>query len=164
VSDRAATPGPETNGPARIVVGIDGSTESVRALRWAAQLAAATGATLEAVGAWEWPTSYGWSSIPMDWDPAKDTDKILTAAVDELFGAHRPASLVLTVQEGHAAQVLLTAAEGALLLVVGSRGHGGFAGMLLGSVSTSCTEHATCPVLVMHGDVALPELPERVPA
>ena len=54
--------------------------------------------------------------------------------------------------EGNAAKVLLEASEGARMLVVGSRGHGGFSGLLLGSVSAACAEHARCPVVVVHGD------------
>lgn len=59
-------------------------------------------------------------------------------------------------REGNAARVLLEASQGARMLVVGSRGHGGFTGLLLGSVSAACTEHAACPVLVLHGTTPPP--------
>jgi nucleotide-binding universal stress UspA family protein len=149
------------DGHHRVVVGIDGSESSKHALRWAQFIARATGATLEAVSAWQPYTAYGWmaagwAAMPTDWNPAQDTEKALTTTIDELFGAQRPAGLQLTVREGNAAQLLLQASEGAQMLVVGNRGHGGFTGLLLGSVSGACTEHATCPVLVVHGDTPAP--------
>jgi nucleotide-binding universal stress UspA family protein len=147
--------GPESS-ERRIVVGVDGSRPSVLALRWAAFQASALGARLEAVTAWEYPASFGWASIPSDWDPVKDMEKVLHDSVREAFGEQPPAGLKLQVREGGAARVLIEASQGATLLVVGSRGHGGFAGMLLGSVSANVAEHAPCPVLIIHGDEAAP--------
>ena len=135
--------------PPRVVVGVDGSEESKQALRWAQRVCAATGARLEAVTAWEFPTSYGWAAVPLQYNPAEDMDKVLTQTVDEVFGSDRPKDMVLSVREGHPAKVLNEASHGAMMLVVGSRGHGGFYGMLLGSVSANVAEHATCPVLVV---------------
>ncbi|WP_338183568.1 universal stress protein [Jatrophihabitans sp.] len=140
----------------RVVVGVDGSEESKLALTWAAKIAQATVGYVEAVIAWQYPATFGWAVPPSEWDPAQDADKALVDAVDEVFGANRPANLQLTVSEGYPANVLLTAAHGAAMLVVGSRGHGGFAGMLLGSVSANVAEHAQCPVLVVHPDPAAP--------
>jgi nucleotide-binding universal stress UspA family protein len=140
----------------RIVVGVDGSRHSVEALRWAAYQASALGGRLEAVTAWEYPASFGWASVPSDWDPAKDMEKVLQDAVSEAFGSQLPSGLELQVREGGAARVLIEAARGATMLVVGSRGHGGFAGMLLGSVSANVAEHASCPVLIIHGDHSAP--------
>jgi nucleotide-binding universal stress UspA family protein len=76
-----------------------------------------------------------------------------------VFGGRRPPGLRTDVREGNAARVLLEASEGARMLVVGSRGHGGFAGLLLGSVSAACAEHASCPVLVLHGTTPPPPAP-----
>ena len=138
----------------RVVVGVDGSEQSKQALRWARRLAADTGARLEAVIAWEYPMMTGWGTglMPLDFDLRADMDKVLTETVDATFGADRPAGLILTVAEGHPARVLIEHSTDALMLVVGSRGHGGFAGLLLGSISQSVAEHASCPVLVVHGD------------
>ena len=141
----------------RIVVGVDGSEPSKLALRWAAALARAMGgAHIEAVSAWHLPTAYGWSYAPDNWNPSGDDERALRDAVDEVFAAERPADLELIVREGVAAHVLLEQSKGAALLIVGSRGHGGFAGLLLGSVSMACAEHAACPVLIAHGDAAPP--------
>jgi nucleotide-binding universal stress UspA family protein len=145
----------------RLVVGVDGSDASKLALQWAAFLAETIGGEVEAVAAWQPVTSYGWadagmSVMPPDWNPAAGAEKALVATVDEVFGAHRPPGLGLTVREGSAAKVLLELSVGARMLIVGSRGHGGFAGLLLGSVSGACTEHATCPVLVLHGTTPPP--------
>ena len=152
----------------RIVVGVDGSEPSKHALRWAHFLAVATSATVEAVMCWrpftEWgPMGTGWAAIPGNWNPEQDAGKELTATVDEVFGEHRPPGLLTTVREGNPAKVLLEVSAGARMLVVGSRGHGGFAGLLLGSVSSACAEHAVCPVLVLHGSTPLPP-PSRTQA
>jgi nucleotide-binding universal stress UspA family protein len=82
--------------------------------------------------------------------------KVLDDAVLAVFGDQLPEGLRLLVQEGGAAKVLLDAGEGAVMLVVGSRGHGGFAGLLLGSVSANVAEHASCPVFIVHGDQGPP--------
>jgi nucleotide-binding universal stress UspA family protein len=145
----------------RIVVGVDGSEPSKQALRWACFLADAVGGTVEAVIAWHPFTVWGsvgtgWVAMPADWNPEQEAAKALTATLDQVFGAHRPKGLELTVREGNAAKVLLELSKDARMLVVGSRGHGGFAGLLLGSVSGACAEHATCPVLVLHGTTPLP--------
>ncbi len=137
----------------RIVVGVDGSEGSKKALRWAARIATATGARIDAVAAWELTSLYGWSALsalPGLYSPQPEIEKSLNATVDEVFGADRPAGLRVKVLEGPAAKTLLTVSEGALMLVVGSHGRGGFAGMLLGSVSAKVAEHAKCPVLVVH--------------
>lgn len=136
----------------RIVVGVDGSEQSKLALRWAAHLADANGAGIDAVMAWEIPPNFGSPYVCDPYMPQVDAQKVLSEAVAEVFGADRPARLREVVEQGNAARMLLAAAEGAAMLVVGSRGHGGFAGLLLGSVSTQCAAHATCPVLVVHGN------------
>jgi nucleotide-binding universal stress UspA family protein len=136
----------------RIVVGVDGSRGSRAALRWALGQARLTGATVEAIAAWQSPAmagySYGWMPTPYDGDiVAASADKVLAETVADLAGA--PDRTRTTVTEGPPAQVLLNAAAGADMLVVGSRGHGAFAGMLLGSVSQHCIQHAPCAVVVI---------------
>lgn len=136
-----------------IVVGVDGSESSKIALRWAAKLAPALGATIDAVVAWEYPTMLGWEGgIPDWWQPDDDAKKILDETLNAVFGKTPPKGLVGSIHQGHPTNVLLDASRGAEMLIVGSRGHGGFAGLLLGSVSSTCAEHATCPVLVVHGE------------
>jgi nucleotide-binding universal stress UspA family protein len=137
----------------RIVVGVDGSDSSVRALEWAARQAALTGDTVEAITTWQWPTSFGWAvAYPDGWSPQADAQQVLDEAVDPVRTQHPDVTFVSTVVEGHPAPVLVEASKEAELLVVGSRGHGQFAGMLLGSVSEHCVSHAHCPVLVTRGD------------
>lgn len=149
---------------ARVVVGVDGSEPSKHALRWANFLARATGTAVEAVLCWQPFTDWGamgtgWAAMPVGWNPEEDAGKALTATVDEVFGEHRPPGLQTTVREGNAAKVLLEVSTGAQMLVLGSRGHGGFAGLLLGSVSAACAEHAVCPVVVLHGTTPPPSPP-----
>jgi nucleotide-binding universal stress UspA family protein len=140
----------------RIVVGVDGSGHSQDALRWGAHLAAIYGAQLDAVTAWEYPASYGWASVPQGWNPGKDMQDVLQDTVHKVFGDSPPAGIKLHVGEGSAAKVLIEESVDATMLIVGSRGHGGFAGLLLGSVSANVAEHAECPVLIIHGDEAPP--------
>jgi Universal stress protein family len=78
--------------------------------------------------------------------------KVLENTVRAVFGEQPLAGMHLSVIEGGAAKVLLDRCAGAVMLVVGSRGHGGFAGLLLGSVSANVAEHAACPVFIVHGD------------
>jgi nucleotide-binding universal stress UspA family protein len=135
----------------RIVVGVDGSEQSRAALRYAARLAGPLDARLEVVGAWHVPISYGLAGPAVEWNPKEDITQCVNQVVDDVFGSDRPGDLEILVQNGNVAHVLIERSRGAALLVVGSRGHGGFAGLLLGSVSAAVAEHATCPVLVMHG-------------
>jgi len=140
----------------RIVAGVDGSRHSQHALIWAAHFAGVYGARLEVVAAWEFPQSYGLAGVAPEWNPADDMQKVLEETVSAVFGDSRPGWVELHVREGGAAKVLLEACEGATMLVVGSRGHGGFAGLLLGSVSANVAEHAACPVFIAHGHQAPP--------
>jgi nucleotide-binding universal stress UspA family protein len=136
----------------RIVVGVDGSAASKAALRWAVTMSTVTGGHIEAITTWQIPVTYGWALMSGGWAPEKEAKKLLTETVDSVFGDNRPVDLRLIVEEGNPAKVLITHSAGARMLVVGSRGLGGFAGLLLGSVSAACAEHASCPVLVVHED------------
>jgi nucleotide-binding universal stress UspA family protein len=136
--------------PPMMVVGVDGSDPSRRALRWAADQAMLTGAELTVITTWEYPPTLGWSPpYPSDFDPNEDASKALRDTVGAVLGPDPGVVVHLTVTEGHPAFVLTEASQGAALLVVGSRGHGAFAGMLLGSVSEYCAAHASCPVVVV---------------
>jgi nucleotide-binding universal stress UspA family protein len=134
----------------RIVVGVDGSAASLRALRWALAQADAGGGIVEAVTAWDIPTSYGWGPTVLDGDDlAGAAQRSLAEAVVDAHAAYPGVEVRQRVLRGHPAAVLVEEAKDADLLVVGSHGHGGFAGSLLGSVSQRCTQHATCPVVVV---------------
>jgi nucleotide-binding universal stress UspA family protein len=135
---------------ARIVVGVDGSAGSEQALRWAARQATYSGATLEAIVAWQYPAFFGWAPVGADSaDFGAIAGKTLDDALNTVFGPQWPDWVQARVAEGYPAQVLVEAAEEADLLVVGSRGHAGFADALLGSVSTYCVQHAHGPVTVI---------------
>ena len=136
--------------PARIVVAVDGSEGSASALRWAARQAGYSGATLEAVIAWQFPAFFGWAPVGEDSaDFGSIAEKTLNDALNEVFGSQWPEWVRTRVVEGYPGRVLVEAAEGADLLVVGSRGHAGFADALLGSVSTYCVQHAPGAVTVI---------------
>jgi nucleotide-binding universal stress UspA family protein len=133
----------------RIVVGVDGSEESVTALRRGIRMANALNASIEAVSTWRFPignTEVGES----EYSPLDDAKAILTGAAKSVFGAKNPGWFTTAVFEGNAADVLIEQSRGAEMLIVGSRGHGGLSGVLLGSVSAMCAERAHCPVLVIH--------------
>lgn len=136
-----------------ICVGVDGSRESRHALRWAARLAPALGAEIEALAVWHSPVLV-FGPPPVEFTPAPElhTEKALTAAVDAVFGADRPSELRLRVRKGHPAEVLADRGHTAALIIVGRRGIGGIKGLLQGSVSRFVSEHAACPVLVVHAD------------
>jgi nucleotide-binding universal stress UspA family protein len=134
----------------RIVVGVDGSEPAKAALVWAARQARTTGSPLVAVAAWEWPTSYGWSPPwPAEYDPSGDALKMLEETVRDVLGDAPDVPVTIEVLEGHPSPALVELSKRASLLVVGSRGHGEFAGMLIGSVSEFLVAHAHCPVVVV---------------
>lgn len=139
----------------RIVVGVDGSASSRAALRWAIRQAKVTGASVDAVISWWFPSAYGWAAYTVGAPDLEGEAKgILAAAMAEVSDLEPDVIVRPVVTGGHPAEVLLCAAEGADMLVVGSRGHGGFASALLGSVSLHCVLHAHCPVLVFRDGAA----------
>lgn len=139
---------------AKIVVGVDGSSGSREALRWAFNEAKLRDDTLEAVIVWQYPITaslptFGAMTTPDDFATEARTT-LLAILADEGITAEAPIPVTTLVAEGNPARALLDAAEAADLLVVGSRGHGGFAGVLVGSISQQCVHHAKCPVVVVH--------------
>ena len=137
----------------RIVVGVDGSPISKVALRWAITQARLTGATVDAVIAWQFPEAMhgnAWTALLVE-EPGFGVlaEKELTEAISEVAGQDPDVTINPVIVRGWPAEVLLNAAEGADLLVVGSRGRGGFTSALLGSVSQNCAHHATCPLLII---------------
>jgi nucleotide-binding universal stress UspA family protein len=138
-----------------VVVGIDGSPESVAALRWAGRYAAATGTPLRLVRAWHFPTAAGLP--PEGKAPQPVTSEIKHRLRDELDSAIASADVPSSAQVetdisyGHPAQLLIEESKTASLLVLGHRGHGGFSEMLTGSVAIHCVNHAACPVVVVRG-------------
>ncbi len=136
----------------RIVVGVDGSTGSIAALRWAIGEAALRGAVVEAVSAFHVPYVGGASVMPLMLDPGEfreSAEVLLRKVVEQVDASALREPVHQLVVEGTAATVLVEAGRGSALLVVGARGHGGLAGMLLGSISRQVTEHATVPVVVV---------------
>jgi len=140
----------------RIVVGVDGSQPSQEALVWAVRQAELTGASIDAVIAWHYPVVVG--DMPVgpiavleESDLSRFADITLNNSIRAVVNADSPVSITPVVRDGNAAQVLLDAARGADLLVVGSRGYGGFTEALLGSVSQHCVHHAPCPVVITRG-------------
>lgn len=147
------------DGPGPIVVGVDGSDSSIEALRWAVRQAELTHGVVEAVTAWDFPVFHG-ATGPM---PPPDSDATagalegrthdrLREAVEETLGPRPPVQVRTEVRYGPAARVLVEASRGAAMLVVGSRGLGGFSRLLLGSVAQHCTQNASCPVVVIRDD------------
>ena len=136
-----------------IIVGVDGSDESARALDWAADEAKLRDARIRVVSAWHVPTLvYSSGYAPM---VAPSADESTAHAVQEIAegAAGDVESMGLEAEpvviHGNAAEALIDASAEADLLVVGSRGHGGFAGLLLGSVSAQCAHHSHCPVVIV---------------
>ena len=146
----------------KIVVGVDGSPGSLEAFRWALAEAGVRGAAVRVVHAWMVPLI---DAVPEPWaigspslGPSEDevhehleaaARKVLDASMEEARSANPGVEVESELAEGRPAAALLAAAEDADLLVVGSRGRGGFAGLLLGSVSAQCVHHAPCPVVVV---------------
>jgi len=140
-----------------IVVGVDGSAAAQQALLWAIAEGRVRGGKVRAVLVWDLPMSLGAAGPllggpgfgELDLDSSelqRSAEARLTELVAEIAGS---ASVERHAVQGHTAEVLVQQAIGADLLVVGSHGHGGLAGALLGSVSHACAQHATCPVVIV---------------
>lgn len=140
-----------TEGPARIIAGVDGSEASVEALRVAAALAEPLGAMVEAWACWDVPAGFGvYLAVGIEGFKYA-TEQVLQQALTDAFGDKRPATVRPRLVRGKPGPLLIDGSRSALLLVVGRRGHGGF---LPGSVSSACVSHAHCPVLVVHAPEA----------
>ncbi|MFJ4874167.1 universal stress protein [Streptomyces sp. NPDC088745] len=135
----------------KIVVGVDGSDHSVRALHWAARQAGLAGAELVAVTAWEYPVWGGLTPEAATYDPQREAAKVLTETVERALGAAAARQVTRKTHKGNAAEALLRQAEDAELLVVGARGYSGLKAAVLGSVSLHVVQHAPVPVTVVHG-------------
>lgn len=144
-------------GPPEIVVGIDGSPSSVLALQWAGALAPLLKAHIRAVTAWEFQIAFG-TFTPVVWRPDEEARRICSDTVAKAFGATPPEGLEMMIRQGSPAKVLTEESRRARLVILGSRGHGGFEGLLLGAVSATVAEHAKCSVLIAHGTAVPPEL------
>ena len=131
-----------------VVVGIDGSECSTEALEWAASYAQATGTPVRAVAVWSDPTPYEFDVGGGAWDREGACRKTAENQVTSVAARHPGLEIDLDVVNGRAAQVLVDASENAALLVVGTRGHGAFADLMIGSTSTHCVHAAHCPVVV----------------
>ena len=136
-----------------VVVGVDGSTPSHKALAWAAAEASDHRADLVVVNAWEHtiPPPTGSVSVSERYvpDPSQRTTDDLLQVIREELGENPPVLVQAQVKQGRPAKVLIEDSAGADLLVVGQRGHGGFAGLVLGSVSQHVAAYAKCPVTVV---------------
>lgn len=141
----------------RIVVGVDGSEHSLDALRWAVEEAALRKTTVLVISAWTYPVVIADGMAGGAYVGGLNPDELAASARSNLEAAVSSAcpdpatraNLELVVVEGSPGRALVEASKDADLLVVGSRGHGGFANLLLGSVSSQCVHHAHCPVTVI---------------
>lgn len=136
----------------RIVVGTDGSSASLAAVAWAAGEAVAHGASLEVVHAWSIPAisdPVSMMPIQLPLDVMEREARAVCDAAVAAAGAAGARPVSGTVHRGSAAEHLVAASKSADLVVVGSRGHGGFVGLLLGSVAQQVASHSACPVVVV---------------
>jgi nucleotide-binding universal stress UspA family protein len=140
-----------------VVVGVDGSAESIAALGWARRYAAATGARVRAVHAWHYPAAFG--IAPVGKAPQPVTAEVeqrmrgdLAQAVAQVYPDQADGQVETALRYGHPVEVLVDESKDASLLVVGHHGRSAFAGMLVGSVSIHCVTSAACPVVVVRGD------------
>ncbi|MDQ0821083.1 nucleotide-binding universal stress UspA family protein [Arthrobacter sp. V4I6] len=133
-----------------IVVGVDGSEASIEALRYAVALAGPLSANVVALACWDAPPVYGgYVAMGIDHFDVR-AGEILRDAVEQALGPELPSTVETRLVQGHPRYALIEASRSADMLVLGRRGHGGFGGLLLGSVSSALVAHAHCPVLVVH--------------
>ena len=139
----------EATSQVRIVVGVDGSASSVNALKEGVKLAAELGGVVDAVAVWELPAKHVAYAAMGIGSFEEGAQKVLNDALFQAFGENVPATVSARLVQGTAASTLSSVSQGARLLVVGRRGHGGIMGMLLGSVSAAVVNQSSVPVLVV---------------
>lgn len=140
-----------------VLVGVDGSAPSAAALRRAIELGEQLHLPVHAVHAWEYPTLIFDAQVILPDEVRQDAERVLTTMTADIFATDgQPPWFTTSAERGGAADVLIDGSRGAEMLVVGSRGRGGFAGLLLGSVSSQCAAHAHCPVLIVRPEEAEP--------
>lgn len=133
-----------------VVVGVDGSPESLAALRWAADYAEHADLPLRAVIAWQQRTGFGF--VPSGREGLhEEARRTLERAVHKVLG-EPGAGVAQAVVEGRPEDVLVEASRAASLLVVGERGYSSVAGLLLGHCGEACVRHAACTVVVVRGE------------
>lgn len=148
------------NGKGLMLVALDGSPSSITALKWAAKHASGLKMKVEAVNVWEHVDStlivagmgFGSDAYVGESDPKVWSEQILKESVADAFGKDSEGVRTTSV-EGGVVRTLVEMSKGADLLVMGSRGHGKFTDLILGSVSASCSAKSKCPVLIVHAPV-----------
>ncbi|HEY2270363.1 MAG TPA: universal stress protein [Streptosporangiaceae bacterium] len=130
-----------------VVVGVDGSTGSRDAVRWAAGYARLADAELRVVSSWRWPNYV--TRIPPGIDLDAETRRTVQEVTTEIGAEFPEVPITEHVVQGPAGPALLSQAADASLLVVGARGRAAFPGMLLGSVAEYCVRNGPCPVVVV---------------
>ena len=144
----------------RIVVGVEGSKGSKNALRWALEEARHRNAVVDVVTAYlptYVPAAPDFGYVPLDpVDLVEEVRKMQDAVIDEVASGSS-IQIERKLLKGRAADTLIMASEGAAMLIVGSRGRGGFRGLLLGSVSQQIAQHASCPVVIVRPDIHIEE-------
>jgi len=159
------TDGTQSTRVPAVVVGVDGSAEAQEALRWALAEGRLRRAPVRVVHAWTfgyigssaegylygdgWVNPYNSTGVDLS-DLHSAAEELLERSLVDVGDETRGVEIERQVVQGAAAAILVSAVAPGDLLVVGSRGHGGFVGLLLGSVSQQCVDHAPCPVVVVH--------------
>ena len=140
-----------------VIVGVDGSGHSQRALEWAIREAALRQTTLTVLAVHQAVAGYRGDAVDYPGDKpatehAREAAQTETDKVLEAIGGQRPSEVAVKALNGLPAAELIRASEDAEMIVLGSRGTGGFARLLMGSVSTQVTHHAKCPVVIIPAD------------
>ena len=143
---------PEVEPPAtvrRLVVGVDGSDGSTKALDWAIAEAVRSPASLELVTAWMFPMALGYVFAKTPDEVRQQVQQTAELSVSHVAAIAPEVSVRSILREAEAGPALVELSTGADLLVVGSRGHSGLHEMLLGSVGTYCARHSHCPIVIV---------------
>lgn len=132
-----------------VLVGIDGSAESGRALRWACDYVSQLGGVVHAVTVWHQPIQFGYRLATTDSDLEKRAQRSLDEVVDPVREEYPQVDLKPRLLRGHEVDEMVGLSHQADLMVLGNKGHGAFTGMMVGSVALKLVHHARCPVTVV---------------